>query len=168
MNWEKNLCIELTGEYFYIFSKCSSWVELYFPQLKKETTIEVDKLGIYEFNPGWFLELSSYTQFEFSQEKQIVNTNMIEFDQEIIEQFPFYISKKIDGDRFTPFGFVKGSIKLSDFFINEKIPKSARENWPLLKDRNGKILWVIGLRSNDEYKKTSETKKVLRLEIFKK
>jgi len=165
---EKNLCVELTGDYFYIFNKSKSWVEQYFPQINNATIIEIDKYGIYEFSPGWFLVLSSCTKFEYPSGNKNDNQNMIEFDHEIIEQFPFYISKKCDGDRFTPFGFRKGSIKLSDFFINEKIPRSARENWPVLKDRNGNILWVLGLRSNNEYKKTSETTKVLKLEVIKK
>ncbi|MHB8134050.1 MAG: tRNA lysidine(34) synthetase TilS [Anaerolineaceae bacterium] len=164
---EKNLCIELAGESFYIFIKCKSWVDLFFPQVNIEENIEVDGCGIYEFGPGWFLKLTSHTHFDLPHEKKNIDSNMIEFDHGIIDKFPFFVSKKQNGDRFTPFGFGKGSIKLSDFFINEKIPRSARKNWPVLRDKNGKILWVIGIRPNDEFKKTSDTKKVLRLEVVK-
>jgi tRNA(Ile)-lysidine synthetase-like protein len=36
------------------------------------------------------------------------------------------------GDRFEPFGMDGHTMKLSDFFINEKLPQRAREAWPLL------------------------------------
>ena len=54
------------------------------------------------------------------------------------------------GDRFQPLG-MEGSIKLSDLFINEKIPQPARKSWPLLCDDEG-IVWVVGLRVADRVK----------------
>ncbi len=49
------------------------------------------------------------------------------------------------GDRFQPLGLARGSIKLSDFFINEKLPRRARAGWPLL-CKGEQVIWVPGYR----------------------
>jgi tRNA(Ile)-lysidine synthase len=68
------------------------------------------------------------------------------------------------GDRFQPLGMAGRSMKLSDFFINEKLPQSARANWPLLcagKD----ILWIPGFRPAHQFRLTSETRQALALSL---
>jgi tRNA(Ile)-lysidine synthetase-like protein len=49
------------------------------------------------------------------------------------------------GDSFKPLGMNGQTIKLSDFFVNIKLPKRARAKWPLLLVNN-EIAWVMGLR----------------------
>ena len=74
--------------------------------------------------------------------------------------FPLHIRYWQHGDTFVPFG-MKGMKKLSDFFIDRKIPKAKKNRIPLLCNGNGDILWVIGLRSDDRYKVTQDTKRIL-------
>ena len=52
------------------------------------------------------------------------------------------------GDRFQPIGMTTGRMKLSDFMINEKLPKRARKDWPLLAMGND-ILWVPGYKISE-------------------
>lgn len=75
-----------------------------------------------------------------------------------------HIRNRRVGDRFNPSG-MKGSKKLKDYFIDEKIPRDVRESIPLL-ESNGDILWVMGYRSSEGYKVTSNTKKVLVIEYI--
>jgi tRNA(Ile)-lysidine synthase len=49
------------------------------------------------------------------------------------------------GDRFHPFG-MKGTVKLSDLFINAGVPWPARRMWPVVCSGEW-IVWVPGLRS---------------------
>ncbi|WZL72805.1 tRNA lysidine(34) synthetase TilS [Clostridiaceae bacterium 35-E11] len=63
------------------------------------------------------------------------------------------------GDRFTPLG-MKGSKKLKDYFIDEKVPREKRDEIPLLCDGD-EIMWVIGYRMSDQYKIDKHTKKIL-------
>lgn len=49
------------------------------------------------------------------------------------------------GDRFHPLGMDGQSMKLKDFFINEKLPRRARNDYPLLCDEEG-IVWLPGFR----------------------
>lgn len=63
------------------------------------------------------------------------------------------------GDRFRPQGMGGHSMKLSEFMINEKIERSARERWPLLIGRKD-IVWVAGLRVSEAAAVTAATREV--------
>lgn len=55
------------------------------------------------------------------------------------------------GDRFRPLGLQGHSQKLSDFFVNAKLPARARARWPLL--CSGQILvWVPGFRPAEDFR----------------
>jgi tRNA(Ile)-lysidine synthase len=71
-----------------------------------------------------------------------------------------------DGDRFQPLGMSKGSIKVSDFFINEKLPSRRRKNWPLV-SMGDEILWIPGYRSAHPYRLTGTTRRILHFELNK-
>jgi len=61
------------------------------------------------------------------------------------------------GDRFQPIGMQK-SVKLQDFFTNEKIPRPRRQSRVLATSQNGEIFWVEGLRISERFKLTHGTK----------
>lgn len=65
------------------------------------------------------------------------------------------------GDKFVPFGF-KGTKKISDFLNEHKVPTSKKEEQLVLTYR-GKIVWVLGLRIDDSFRITNNTKKVFEL-----
>ena len=73
----------------------------------------------------------------------------------------FVLRRWKTGDRFIPFGF-KGSKKISDFLNEQKIPSSKKKEQLVLTYR-GQIVWVLGLRLDDRFKITNNTKKVLEL-----
>lgn len=66
------------------------------------------------------------------------------------------------GDRFTPLG-MSGSMKLHDFFVNEKVPRDQRRHLPIV-IAGSDIAWVVGMRINDRFRVTDATTTVLRLE----
>jgi tRNA(Ile)-lysidine synthase len=68
------------------------------------------------------------------------------------------------GDRFTPLGMESGSVKLSDFFVNVKLPRRARAGWPLI-CAGEEIAWLPGFRISHRFRVTEKTRKVARLEI---
>ncbi len=77
--------------------------------------------------------------------------------------YPLEIRNFRPGDRFIPFG-MSGHKKLKDFFIELKIPSQDRSRIPIL-TYNEKPIWVCGIRIDDRYKVTDETKNVLRVTI---
>jgi len=65
-----------------------------------------------------------------------------------------------DGDRFEPLGMDGHEMKLSDFFINVKLPQRARDRWPLLCMGN-KVVWVPGYRPAHSFRLTEKTRQAL-------
>lgn len=69
-----------------------------------------------------------------------------------------------DGDTFIPLG-MKESKKVSDFFIDEKIPLFEKHSIPILVSDN-QIVWICGKRLDDRYKVVPGTKTIVRLEYY--
>lgn len=67
------------------------------------------------------------------------------------------------GDRFIPLG-MKGEKKLSDFFIDLKVPREQRGRIPLVIS-GGEICWVAGFRVAEGFRVRAETKKTLLLRL---
>ncbi|MCZ6775110.1 MAG: tRNA lysidine(34) synthetase TilS [Ignavibacteria bacterium] len=68
------------------------------------------------------------------------------------------------GDSFVPLG-MKTKKKISDFFIDSKIPIYEKHNIPILETKNGEVVWVCGQRIDDRFKVTDETRHVMKLEF---
>jgi tRNA(Ile)-lysidine synthase len=67
------------------------------------------------------------------------------------------------GDWFIPFGMNRPK-KLSNLFIDEKIPRYKKESIPVL-ESHGNIVWVCGVRLDNRYHVLPSTRNVLRLEF---
>ncbi|MEK7726878.1 MAG: tRNA lysidine(34) synthetase TilS [candidate division KSB1 bacterium] len=67
------------------------------------------------------------------------------------------------GDRFMPLG-MRGFKKLSDFFIDAKVPRAQRGRVPLLECETG-IVWVCGYRLDERFKITPHTERMLQLQL---
>jgi tRNA(Ile)-lysidine synthase len=76
------------------------------------------------------------------------------------------LRRRKEGDRFQPLGLEHGSQKLSDFFVNEKMPERARAAWPLV-TKGDEIVWVPGYRLAHPYRLRADSKRALRLALVK-
>jgi tRNA(Ile)-lysidine synthase len=80
--------------------------------------------------------------------------------------FGMYLNQHEPGDRFEPYGLNGKTIKLGDYWTNIGLPEKARSRWPLLRNGNGEIIWVVGMQISDRYKITQATKKILMLKLI--
>lgn len=106
---------------------------------------------------GYWFNLKVFTQEELKEKKknaQYLDLNRIKGSLKI--------RNRKNGDRIRPLG-MKGTKKIKDYFIDEKIPKDLRDKIPLLVDGEN-ILWVVGYRASELYKVTEETKMILEVE----
>ncbi len=79
-------------------------------------------------------------------------------DYDLLE-FPLVLRKWNHGDHFMPLG-MKRKKKLSDFFIDNKIPIPEKENaWILCSGNN--IVWLVGRRLDERYKIRDNTVTIL-------
>lgn len=64
------------------------------------------------------------------------------------------------GDRFQPIG-MKSTVKLQDWFTNQKIPAAQRRELILATTERGDIFWVEGLRIGEQFKLSEATRQKL-------
>jgi tRNA(Ile)-lysidine synthase len=73
----------------------------------------------------------------------------------------FLIRRWTPGDRFYPFGMA-GKKKISDFLNEQKISSFKKKEQMVLLNQH-RIIWVIGLRLDERFRVTPETKKIYQL-----
>jgi tRNA(Ile)-lysidine synthase len=77
---------------------------------------------------------------------------------------PLIIRTRKPGDRMTLKGMT-GTRKLKDIFIDNKIPVSERDRWPVVTDCHGRILWLPGLKKSSHLPVGAEAGKVMQLKF---
>lgn len=85
-------------------------------------------------------------------------------DADRIEKEELVLRSWSEGDAFVPLG-MKAKKKISDFFVDAKIPIYEKHQFPILETKDGEIVWVCGQRIDDRFKITGDTKRVLKLEF---
>lgn len=77
---------------------------------------------------------------------------------------PLVVRTRRDGDRMTPRG-LKGTKKVQDIFVDAKIPRADREEWPVITDATGHILWIPGISRSGMAPIGAETSEVIRMTV---
>jgi tRNA(Ile)-lysidine synthase len=127
------------------------------PQKELNCFIHPEDKGVLFANKKVMVSTTNLTQFDSNLNKAFVDA-----DQLI---YPLIMRFKQNGDKFMPLG-MKNYKKLSDFFINQKVPLPHKAKVPLLINGNGEIIWVVGLRQDNRYKVKATTKKVVIFELL--
>ncbi len=110
------------------------------------------------------------SQMLFQQLKFYANVNVFEQENRIAfidmdrVELPLVIRNPRPGDRFSPLG-MDGTVKLKDFFINNKVPADQRGAVPVVQSGE-EIIWVAGMRINERVKITKNTKNILKISFF--
>ncbi|RBQ04598.1 tRNA lysidine(34) synthetase TilS [Pedobacter miscanthi] len=102
------------------------------------------------------LQFTEEIKFEINARKAFVNADKL--------IFPLALRNWQNGDKFTPLG-MRSLKKVSDYFIDEKVPLHLKGTTPILVNGNGEIIWIVGMRQDNRYKLTTATKKVAIFEL---
>ena len=124
-----------------------SYKELYIIDNKEENT--------YEYELDEFVTLPNGKTIK-KINKTNNNSNNICRLSSLDIKLPLYIRNKKQGDKIEIKG-LKGSKKIKDIFIDEKVPLKQRNSYPVLVDSDNKILWLPGLKKS-KFDKPKEEK----------
>jgi tRNA(Ile)-lysidine synthase len=78
-------------------------------------------------------------------------------------KLPLNIRGRVDGDFFYPLG-AGCRKKIQDFLVDEKIPRDERGAVPIVCS-GGDVVWVAGMRLDERFKVTGETRRCVRMEM---
>lgn len=131
--------------------------------ITKKSLEQFSSLEIY--NPQeiftWDNKSIKVKEFPAANFKIKTNKNFACVNAEKIK-FPLVLRKWKEGDWFIPLGMNKKK-KLSDFFIDEKIPLNLKDKVRVLVS-DGSIVYIVGMRVDDRFKITEETTSVYEIE----
>ena len=82
------------------------------------------------------------------------DNNICRLNSKLIK-LPLYVRNRRDGDKMTVKGML-GRKKISDIFIDCKIPTKDRELWPVVCDSDDNIIWLPGLKKSKFCKEKEE------------
>ena len=121
------------------------------------------KQGTHLLQNGWLLLVDWLDDKQSTDEDGIKGNNVVTLPAENLRGV-VKIRPTQPGDRFEPFGMAHQTIKLSDLFVNNKVPRRYRGNFPVVADDDS-ILWVPGLRRSERTRSSSQSTRFIRLEL---
>lgn len=147
-------------------SRFKEWIDIIYPQLNDTIKFDIKLDKLIRISSNWIFQINNWINTESipmnKDNKYIVFLDADSFGNENI-----ILRSRKDGDRFQPLGMDKGSIKISDFFINEKLEKSARDKWPLLVNSSEEIIWIPGFKPGNKFRIKKSTSRVIQFSISK-
>ena len=145
--------------------------------------INSSKANSYINLPNEVIARKDYNYFEIVKEIEDIANYEIEFDEVVmlpnnrkIEKIdatidnsnnicrldskeivlPLIVRTRKIGDRISVKG-LNGTKKVKDIFIDKKIPLLDRDNWPIVVDSEGKVVWIPGIKKSRFDKKKTES-----------
>jgi tRNA(Ile)-lysidine synthase len=116
-----------------------------------QAVVDVDQAGrVVPLSPGGAIEFGRYLLALNSPSGSEV------FDSAWLKPGSYYVRKWCKGDRIYPAG-IQGSKKMSDLFIDKKVPQSDRLDWPIIVNTQNEIVWVPGLSIGRKFVGTPES-----------
>ena len=131
------------------------------PQMPDDNTISLNIPGSVMLSGTWKLTCERWNipLLALEQAKSNDDPFQVWLDARVISD-ALELRVRQDGDRFEPLGMDGHEMKISDFFINVKLPQRARDRWPLL-CMGEKVIWVPGYRPAHSFRLTESTRQAL-------
>ena len=80
--------------------------------------------------------------------------------------FPLRVRNVLSGDYFYPFG-MNGKKKVSKYLKDKKISVFDKDKVLILETSKNKIIWVVGMRLDDRFSVTDDTKEITKIELIR-
>ena len=135
------------------------------PQISEGVEGKLNIPGDFNITGGWKMSADLIDVAEGSLEQIQNNPNPYQawLDLDALE-LPLIIRSRRAGERFQPLGMGGKSMKISDYMLNKKLPRRARDGWPLVVSAE-MIIWVPGYQVGEAYRVHQKTNRVVRLDL---
>ncbi|MDH5508173.1 MAG: tRNA lysidine(34) synthetase TilS [Anaerolineae bacterium] len=157
----------MEGERVWVAAWEADLPQMGWPQISSKS----EKLGVpgeLRLPGGWLLTAGVVDMDEESREKALANADPFcgWLDGKQIGDW-LTVRSRQTGDRFQPLGMDGSAVKLSDFLINVKMPRRARDGWPLV-FAGEQLVWVPGYRSGEGLRIRPTSQRVVKLSLARK
>jgi len=162
-DWVSGLRLFVEEDRLYLEEPGTAPIPAHWPQLAGLKDVLLEAPGRIELANGFSLEAERFAEApdNFSD----VGQDEIWLDEARLS-LPFVVHAARPGERFEPLGMGGKSQKLSDLWINARIPRRARELWPLVCSGE-RIAWIVGLRSSHPFRVGPDSQAVVRLRLVR-
>lgn len=92
-----------------------------------------------------------------------LSTSTVLVDADLVKQ-PLTLRQPRTGDRFHPFGMQQSRL-LSDFFKDIKLNRIEKRHLQILVDADDRIVWIVGLRSDNRFRISENTRRILEISV---
>jgi tRNA(Ile)-lysidine synthase len=159
----------LEGDLVYVANKGVKLPFERWPQMpQSEDALMLPIPGQLNLSGGWLFSCEQWRIPALALEQALNNDNPFQvwLDASRLPK-KLEVRARQPGDRFEPFGMEGHTMKLSDFFINEKLPQRARTSWPLLCSGDT-VIWIPGYRPAHPFRLTDKTRQVIYFNLTQK
>jgi tRNA(Ile)-lysidine synthase len=138
------------------------------PQLPLGAELSLAVPGRLDLRGGWMLRSEPVPDVEKGRAQALDNDDPFQawLDLDQLE-LPLTVRARLPGDRLSPLGMGGQSMKLAEFMVNRKLPRRAREHWPLVL-AGDEIAWVPGMQIGHSFRLTPKVSKIARLWLIVK
>ncbi|MBN1305872.1 MAG: tRNA lysidine(34) synthetase TilS [Anaerolineales bacterium] len=137
------------------------------PQVEVEKSV-LEIPGSAALGDGWQISCETWHVMPLVWEKARNNEDPFQawLDADLLID-PLELRSRRDGDRFQPLGIETHTVKVSDLFINHKLPSRARNRWPLV-CQGDEIIWIPGFQLAHPYRITKKTHQAIYFTLTKR
>jgi tRNA(Ile)-lysidine synthase len=161
------VALEVRGTQVYLAEDKAQLPTGSYPQLPAGEVYTMNLPGKFSLGNSWVLQAVKRDLRELKEGEGLMDRNPYRavIDSRMIGK-QLKAAGRRPGERIRPLGMKKGSIKLADLMINEKVPAFAREHWPVIR-KDEQVIWVPGLRMADAVRVTEDTERVFVLTLVR-
>ena len=128
------------------------------PVGKPMKSIKIPECGLYRYDEATAFKLEVISELSVSKLPLVAT-----LDASLV-QFPLVVRAVEPGDRFVPFG-MKGSKLVSDYLTDRHLNVLQKYRQMVVVDASGRIIWLVGQRTDDRFRVSDSTLSVLRISI---
>ena len=120
-------------------------------------SLKIPETGNYVIGEDRVLKIDTWTIDDAFEISKICDTATLNADK---VKFPLLFRNVKSGDRFVPFG-MKGFKLVSDYLTDKHYSLNEKQKKLVVEDAEGRIIWLVGERTDNRFRIDADTKKAL-------